>query len=79
MTTNETTRESRSVRLFQAEWDVAEAVARLCTPQGERVSAGLGLRTALRAATEQLRAEGRGEELDRELSRVRIARAERDR
>lgn len=79
MTTNETTRESRSVRLFQAEWDVAEAVARMCTPPGERASAGLGLRTALRAMAAQMRAEGRGEELDRELSRVRVQRAERNR
>lgn len=62
MDTRTAARKERSVRLNDYEWNLAEALARL---DGERSSAGLGIRTALRTAEAVLRARGRGEELDR--------------
>lgn len=78
MTTNEQVRESRSVRLHQTEWDIAEAIARLnlSAPLGERVSAGSGLRTALRMAERAIRDSSQGGEFDEIMTRVREQRSQ---
>lgn len=74
MTTSQT-RESRSVRLSQDEWDAAEAISLLTLGGG----AGHGLRTALDMAVRALRDSDQGGELDIMIQRVKRQRAERDR
>lgn len=69
MTTAQT-RESRSVRLSQDEWDLAEAISLLQLGGG----AGHGLRTALRWAERQIRTGGRRAELDELLAAVKARR-----
>jgi len=54
MTTSNRIRDSRSVRLTQDEWDTAEAICQLSQLQGERVTAGLGIREALRIAEQRI-------------------------
>jgi Flp pilus assembly protein TadB len=74
MTTAQT-RESRSVRLSQDEWDLAEAISLLQLGGG----AGHGLRTALRMAEDQFTEQGRGGELDELLTAVKARREGGDR
>lgn len=54
-------RKERTVRLSDHEWDTARALAAL---SGESSSAGLGIRSLIRAEEGRLRASGRGDELD---------------
>lgn len=69
-------RESRSVRLRDDEWILAEAIARM---HGER-SAGFGLRAALIREENRLRRDKvRSEELSRILLAIETERAEGDR
>ena len=73
MTTKPAAREARSVRLNTPEWVTAEAIARM---DGERSSAGLGLRTALRIAVNQIRRQGRGLALEAHMDQIMRERAE---
>lgn len=66
-------RESRSVRLRDDEWALAEAIARM---NGER-SAGFGLRCALLREEARLRRSGRSAELARILAAIEAERPER--
>lgn len=70
MTTAQT-RESRSVRLSQDEWDLAEAISIVSLGN----TAGHGLRTALELAGSALRDSNQGAELDEQLTLIRERRA----
>lgn len=75
MTTAQT-RESRSVRLSQDEWDTAEAISLINREGG----AGAGLRAALQMAEDYFIEVGRGAELDAlraELAAKRVAESKR--
>lgn len=72
MTTRPAPRESRSVRLRQDEWDLAEAISRL---NGE-IGAGFGLRAALVREENRLR---RSADRDRFSAILRDIESERDR
>lgn len=70
-------RESRSVRLHQSEWDLAEVIAFMTAPESN-ATAGQGLRRALSVAADRLRRQGRGAELESLLHEVAAGRAARD-
>lgn len=74
MNTRTETRESKSVRLSQDEWTLAEAICRMVQSRGERTTAGLGLREALRMAEDYFLAAGRGAELEEHKVQIRVAR-----
>lgn len=65
-------RESRSIRMNEHEWSLAEALSAL---SGGTVSAGAGLRTALQSAVDQAYRQGRGERLEAMADRIRAQRA----
>ena len=75
MTTRTIARESRSVRLSQEEWDLAEVIAHMMCPDNS-ATAGLGLRQALRMAADRLRRQGRGPEMAGLLAGVLAARSD---
>lgn len=67
MTTKPTARESRSVRLNEREWALADAIGRMSG--NEHYSAGRGIREALRIA-EQVITSDSGEALQRLMDQV---------
>jgi hypothetical protein len=71
MTRKPPARESRSVRLRDDEWALAEAIAQL---NGE-TGAGHGIRTALIREAERIARSGHGEELTSARHRLLTARA----
>lgn len=67
MTTRPAPRESRSVRLNEREWTVADAIGRM--GGNEQYSAGRGIREALRIAEQVITADS-GETLSRLMDQV---------
>ena len=70
MTTQPAVRESRSVRLRQDEWDMAEAIARI---SGER-GAGFGLRLALTNMGNKMCQDGKADQLAETLEQIEAER-----
>ena len=75
MTERSPVRESRSVRLRDDEWDLAEIIALMSEERA--TSAGYGLRVALRTAADRIRRQGRGAELDQLMAQAAQRRAGR--
>lgn len=74
MTIKPAVRKERSVRLNEPEWILAEAIARM---GGERSSAGLGIREALRIAEQHITADSGGL-LAQVMQEIREERARRE-
>jgi hypothetical protein len=72
MATKNGARESRSVRLYDHEWVMAEALARLEGEQG----AGFGLRQALKRETQRVRRSSQGTRLEALMNQIIRERAD---